>query len=139
MALLAVIIPITNPRRVLNQRVATVAPSTNAVIPVPVPMITPQSSTNCQRLVIKNDPAIPVTINPKAKATILRSPKLFIIAAANGPSRPNSIIRTARAEEISALVQPNSACNGPISTPADPIAPAVASMVRKVTPATTQA
>ncbi len=42
------------------------------------------------------------------------------------------------APETCSVVQPNSVSSGFSRTPADPIAPAVASMVRKVTPATTQ-
>ena len=44
----------------------------------------------------------------------------------------------ASADEISAVSQPNSRCSGRMSTPGAPTAPAVASMVRKVTAATTQ-
>ena len=137
-ALEAVISPITSPRRWLNQRVATVAPSTSAVIPVPTPMTTPQSRTICQTSVMKKDATIPPAIIASAVAVTCRTPKRFMKAAANGPSRPNSISRIASAVEISALVQPNSSCRGSSSTPAEPSAPAVASMVRKVTPAATQ-
>ena len=45
----------TRPRRSANQRVATVAPSTSATIPVPKPTITPQSATSCQTSVIASD------------------------------------------------------------------------------------
>ena len=59
-------------------------------------------------------------------------------AAANGPIRPNSTRRIARASEMSPVCQPNSRCSGPIITPGAPMAPAVASMVRKVVATTTQ-
>ena len=67
-----------------------------------------------------------------------RSPKRFMNAAANGPNNPNSKSRSASAEEICALSQPNSCSSGTISTPGAPMAPAVTSMVRKVTVTTTQ-
>ncbi|MNW05236.1 hypothetical protein D3C71_2014540 [compost metagenome] len=51
-ALLAVISPTTSPRRLSNQRVATVAPSTSAVMPVPTPSTTPQIATRCQSSVM---------------------------------------------------------------------------------------
>jgi len=59
-------------------------------------------------------------------------------AAANGPNKPNSKSRSASADEICALSQPNSRSSGTISTPGAPIAPAVTSMVRNVTPTTIQ-
>ena len=43
-ALLAVSMPTTRPRRSANQRVATVAPRTSATMPVPRPTTTPQSA-----------------------------------------------------------------------------------------------
>ena len=58
-------------------------------------------------------------------------------AAANGPNKPNSMMRIANAEEICALSQPNSFSSGTISTPGVPIAPAVTRSVRNVTPTTT--
>ena len=138
MALLAVINPTISPRRAVNHRVATVAPSTSAVMPVPTPTTTPQSSISCQSSVMTSDPPMPSAISTSAVATTRRSPKTFIVAAANGPSSPKSSSRIASAEEICSVVQPNSERSGAISTPADPMAPAVASMVRNVTPATTQ-
>jgi len=42
------------------------------------------------------------------------------------------------AEEISAVVQPNSFCSGTMNTPGAPTAPALISAVRKVTPTITQ-
>ena len=67
-----------------------------------------------------------------------RTPKRFMNAAANGPNKPNSMMRSASAEEICASLQPNSCSSGTISTPGVPIAAAVTSSVRKVTPTTTQ-
>jgi hypothetical protein len=67
-----------------------------------------------------------------------RTPKRFMKAAAKGAISPNSSSRTASADEISEVAQPNSFCSGRISTPGAPTAPAVTSMVRKVTAATAQ-
>ena len=47
-------------------------------------------------------------------------------------------LTSAAADWSMARLRPNSVSSGFISTPAEPIAPAVASMVRKVMPATTQ-
>lgn len=85
---------------------------------------------------MKREAAIPPAMRPSAPATTRRTPKTFMVAAANGPSSPKNTSRTASADEICAFVQPNSCSRGPISTPAEPIAPAVASIVRKVTAAT---
>jgi hypothetical protein len=52
--------------------------------------------------------------------------------------RPNSSNRTAMAEEMAAVDQPNSRCSGSSSTPGAPTAPAVTSIVRKVAATTTQ-
>ncbi|MNY74445.1 hypothetical protein D3C86_2134850 [compost metagenome] len=73
-----------------------------------------------------------------AADTTFLTPKWFMKAAANGPSKPKSTRRMASANEISAFDQPNSVSSGLIRTPADPIAPAVASMTRNVTAATAQ-
>ena len=67
-----------------------------------------------------------------------RTPKRFISAAENGPIKPNSTRRTAKAVDMSEFRQPNSASSGRSMTPGAPSAPAVASMVRNVTAATTQ-
>ena len=81
---------------------------------------------------------MPPAIRTSAVVTTWRMPNVFMRAAAKGPSRPKSTRRIAMAEEISAVVQPNSCRSGSIMTPAEPMAPAVASMVRKVVAATTQ-
>src|SRR5262249_36528008 len=57
----------------------------------------------------------------------------FMKAAANGPNRPNNRMRSAKAEEICASLQPNSRSSGTIITPGVPIAAAVTNSVRKVT------
>ena len=47
-AVLAVSTPITSPRRSVNHRFATAAPSTVAAKPDPAPTTKPHSTTNCQ-------------------------------------------------------------------------------------------
>ncbi len=136
-ALLAVMSPTTRPRRFSNQRAATVAPSTSAVMPVPRPMTTPHNPTICHSSVMKMEPISPREIMTRAAVTTRRRPNWFMKAAANGPIRPKRTSRSAIAKEILALVQPNSRWSGSIRIPAEPMAPAVASMVRKVIPATT--
>ena len=81
---------------------------------------------------------MPAAISSRAALTTRRRPKRFMNAAANGPIRPNRTRRIAKASEMSPVCQPNSRCSGPIITPGAPIAPAVASMVRKVVATTTQ-
>jgi len=54
-------------------------------------------------------------------------------AAAKGAISPNSSRRTDSAEEISAVLHPNSCCSGRMKTPGAPTAPATTSAVRKVT------
>ena len=88
MALLAVSRPTARPRRAENQRVATVAPSTSAVMPEPSPTITPQNSSSCQRWRIDAVPATPIAISVTATPTTGRAPMRLISAAANGPTRP---------------------------------------------------
>ena len=103
-----------------------------------MPTTKPHNSTSCHTCVIASETMRPVTIRTAALIMTRRSPKRFIKAAANGPNKPNSSRRMANAVEICALAQPNSCSNGTISTPGAPIAPAVTSMVRKVTATTTQ-
>ena len=136
-AVLAVSRPTTRPRRAENQRVATVAPSTIAVSPVPMPTITPQSRKSCHSVVIHSEQKMPAPINVSATAATRLTPNRFMKAAANGPSSPKSTRRIAKADEMSDVDHPNSVCSGPIRTPGAPTAPAVTSIVRKVTLATT--
>ena len=137
-AVLAVSMPTTRPRWCWNQRAATVAPSTSATMPVPRPIRTPHSATSCQSSVIASEATTPAETMPIAAMTTNRTPKRLIRAAANGAIRPKSARRMAKAEEMSAALQPNSCSSGPIRTPGAPIAPAFASMTRNVEPATTQ-
>ena len=73
-ATLAVRMPTTRPRRAANQRAATVAPSTSAVMPVPRPITTPHSSINCQIFVMNSDATRPETTTSKADSVTLRRP-----------------------------------------------------------------
>jgi hypothetical protein len=85
-----------------------------------------------------SDSTKPTTMIAIAMMTMRRTPYQFIKAAANGPINPNNAKRMASAEAISARSQPNSCSSGTMNTPGAPMAPAVTSIVRKVTPATTQ-
>ena len=73
-ATLAVRMPTTRPRRATNQRAAIVAPSTSAVMPVPSPITTPHSSTNCQTCVIISEASRPETTTSCATSATLRRP-----------------------------------------------------------------
>ena len=73
-ATLAVMMPTTSPRRPTNQRVAMVAPSTSAVMPVPRPITTPHSSIRCQILVMASEPSSADTTISCAASVTLRRP-----------------------------------------------------------------
>jgi hypothetical protein len=74
-----------------------------------------------------------------AVITTLRIPKRSINAAANGAVRPNSKIFIATASEISSRDQPKASSNGTTKTEGADLKPAVATRVKKVTPAANQA
>jgi hypothetical protein len=72
-ATLAVRMPTTSPRRAANHRVATVAPSTSAVMPVPIPIKTPHSSIRCQTFVMASEASsAKTTINCAVSVTLRR-------------------------------------------------------------------
>src|SRR5471032_2804336 len=119
---LAVSRPTTRPRWVSNQRLETTALSTSAVMPEPTPSITPHSTTSCQNCVIRVASARPPATSDSAVTTTLRSPKRSIRMAENGPIRPNSTKRTASADEICSVSQPNSLLKGCIMAPGRPSA-----------------
>ena len=73
-ATLAVMMPTTSPRRATNQRVAMVAPSTSAVMPVPMPMTTPHSSISCQTFVMASEATSAETTMSCAASVTLRRP-----------------------------------------------------------------
>src|SRR5437868_7010664 len=88
-ALLAVSIPNTNPRRFTNQRFVMVALNTVAVAPVAEPIARPQKRSSCQGSVIKVVRAVAEAVILKAISITRRNPKRSIKAAAKGPNNPN--------------------------------------------------
>src|SRR5256885_3357291 len=102
----------TRPRRAANQRLATTAPSTSAVRPVPMPSSRLHSKNRCHSCVA----CVTIAMAPPTRARPMhitaRSPKRSIITAANGPSRPNSAKRSARLLDICSVLQPNSRDSG---------------------------
>ena len=87
-ALAAEKMPVTSPRWVWNQRLATIAPNTRAIAPVPMPMNTPQSSHSCHGWVISVVRPLATPTTTRAVATVRRTPKRSMNAAANGAVRP---------------------------------------------------
>jgi hypothetical protein len=83
----------------VNQRLATMVPSTSAVRPVPQPSSTPQSRKSCQSAVTRVASTSATAMKVDAAIITRRSPKRRMKTAANGPSRPNSAKRTANTED----------------------------------------
>ncbi len=138
-ALLAVRMPMARPRRRVNQRFTTVAPSASAVMPVPTPTTKPQSRISCQGARMKAVSATPMATRSSAPIMVRRAPRYSTSAAENGPIRPKRIRFTDTAEEIVARSQPKAFSSGTMSTPgAARVAPATSS-VRKVIASTAQA
>jgi len=75
-------------RRSTNQRLTTVAPSTDVIDPVPSPTITPQIRTSCQAAVITVVSMMPPEITSSAVMATRRTPKRCISDAANGDIKP---------------------------------------------------
>ena len=73
-AVLAASRPSTRPRRAVNQRLATVAPSTMAVMPVAKPTIRPQVSQSCQISVMNVASPSPAMMSASAVQTTARTP-----------------------------------------------------------------
>ena len=94
-----------------------VAANTSAIDPVPRPISTPQQSTSCQPVVTNTVRPLPSATSTRAEQVIRRMPKRSISAAANGAVRPYRIRLTPTATDSSPRDQPNSSCNGIISTP----------------------
>ena len=109
-----------------------------AVSPVPMPTTMPHSRMSCHTCVIASDASMPAEIRITAETITARTPNRFMKAAANGPNNPNSMRRSASADEICSVSQPNSFSSGTISTPGVLIAAAVTMVVRKVTATMTQ-
>jgi hypothetical protein len=84
----AVSAPSARPRRSVNQRVATTAPSTSAVRPAPMPTITPHSSVSCQTWRIHSDSARPAPIMTTAPIMTRLRPMRSIRLAAKGAISP---------------------------------------------------
>ncbi len=87
-ALAAEKMPVTSPRWVWNHRFATMAPNTRAIAPVPTPMNTPHSSQSCHGRVITVVRPLATPTTTRAMATVRRTPKRSMKAAANGAMRP---------------------------------------------------
>jgi hypothetical protein len=87
-AVLAVRTPITRPRLVTNQRLTMVAASTKATQPLPNPESTPHVATSCHGSVMNRLRQAESDSSDSAMASVRRTPKLCIRAAANGPMRP---------------------------------------------------
>ena len=88
MELAAEKIPVTRPRCRTNHRLATIAPNTSAIAPVPTPTGTPQRNHSCQASVITRVSPAPSETSASASATTRRTPNRSISAAANGAVSP---------------------------------------------------
>ena len=78
----------TSPRRLMNQRLATVAANTSAIDPVPRPISRPQVSSSCHDSVMNTVSPLPSAMSTSAVEVTWRMPKRSISAAANGAVRP---------------------------------------------------
>jgi len=138
-ALLAVRIPMARPRRAVNQRLTTVAPSASAIMPVPAPTTRPQSNMSCHALCMSAVSATPVATRRIAPIIVRRAPRYSTSAAEKGPMSPKSTRFRDTASEMVARLQPKCCSSGTMSTPGVArVAPAT-SRVAKVTPSTIQA
>ncbi len=135
----AVRMPVTRPRRSVNQRLVTVAAKASAIEPEPRPTSSPQHSSSCQAAVIHTVAPEPSAITARATATTRRMPKRSISAAANGAVRPYSARLTETAAPIVPRDQSNSSCSGSMSRPGSERKAAAPMIVTKVTAATNHA
>jgi hypothetical protein len=87
-ALPAVRMPVTSPRRATNHRDVTVATKASAIDPVPSPTSTPQHRISCQLDVMNTVRPLPIATTVSAAATTRRIPNRSISAAANGAVSP---------------------------------------------------
>ena len=90
----------TRPRRLSNQRFATVAASGTDTAPVAPPTTTPQSRSSCHGAVITVVSDAPVAIVTSAISITRRTPKRSISAAENGAVSPKSRRPSETASEI---------------------------------------
>ena len=123
----------TRPRRLENQRLATVAASGTPTAPVAPPTTIPQSRSSCQGAFITVVSEEPAAIVASAISITRRTPKRSISAAANGAVSPKKSRPSAIAIEIVPRDQPYSFWSGTISTPGVARKPAVVIRVTKVT------
>src|SRR5690606_15667151 len=108
--------PLTKPRRFTTQRPVIVATNGIDIEPVPTPTSTPQHNNNCHGSVMNTVSPAPAATSTSAQATTRRIPNRSINAAANGEITPNNTRLIDTAEPIVPWDQPNSSCNGSIST-----------------------
>src|SRR5688500_7870750 len=129
--------PVTRPRCLTNQRVATVGPRTLATSPVPSPEASPKSSVSCQisrtRLVAIS--AMPVTT--RLRRTTARTPIRAMSQPLNGPDRPKTTSPAAAANDTDAVDQPGSSVIESRNAPGAERTPAVTSTTTAVTATTT--
>ena len=109
--------PITSPRCVTNQRMATAAPSTPEMIPVPMPLTPPQSRVSCQGVEAKALAAMPVERVISATTASLRGPKRSISQPPRGAVSPSTSIPTETAKAITLVLHWVSCCRGTRKTP----------------------
>ncbi len=138
-ALPAVRMPMTRPRLLANQVLAMVAANTRAMEPVPRPISSPQVSRICQDWFTKTVNADPSPMRHRASEVTFLMPKRSMRAAANGAVKPNKTRLMLTAKERIVVDQPNSSCNGTMSTPGAARKPAAPTSARKATAATIQA
>ncbi len=131
--------PSTSPRRCTNHRFATVAPSTAAAIPVPIPPRIPHRNVSCHRAFSAAPAAVLTTISDSPASITTRVPKRSIRRPAKGPERPYSSRPMETAKAMASRLQPKSVSRGWISTLGADRTPAEISRVTNVTPVTTQA
>ena len=134
-ALADVMMPVTSPRRRMNQRLPTIAASGIETAPVAVPMTSPhrrRSSHGAEISVVAADAA---ATTRSAVTVTRRTPKRSCSAAANGAPRPNMIRLIETADDTVAALQPNSCSSGTIRTPAVDRKPALITSTSSVTPA----
>ncbi len=131
--------PVTSPRRAVNQRFVTVAAKASAIEPEPSPTSSPQHSSSCQTAVIHTVRPEPTAMTTRATATTRRIPNRSMSAAANGAVSPYSARLIDTAAPIVPRDQSNSSCSGSISSPGSERKAAAPMIVTKVTAATNQA
>jgi hypothetical protein len=131
-ALPALRMPSTRPRRAVNQRVEIVVAMTSAVIPGATPSATPRPIQSCHLEVIVIASMSPAMSKTTDHVSTLRGPLRRINPPANGATRPNSIMRKPSGPESSPIDQPRSWEIGVSRTPGMDIAPAAHTLKKNV-------